>query len=139
MRYLLDTDTCIAVARQKPAHVLNRFERLKPGDVGMSVVTYLELCYGAVKSQAPGANLEKVAMLAGLIPPLPLDVSAASHYARIRVDTERAGRPIGADDLVIAAHALALRLILITNNTGELSRVPGLRLDNWVTQSISTE
>jgi len=134
MRYLLDTDTCIAVARRKPPHVLDRFQRLRPGDVGMSVVTYLELCYGALKSQAADANLERLAALAEVIPPLPLEVSTASHYARIRVDLERAGRRIGAYDLLIAAQALALRLVLITNNTGEFSRVHGLRLENWVAQ-----
>ena len=132
MRYLLDTDTCIAIARQKPAHVLGRFQRLKPGDVGMSVVTYLELCYGARKSQAPDANLDKLTQLAGLIRPMPLEANAASYYAGIRVDLERAGRSIGAYDLLIAAHALTLRLILITNNTDEFSRIRGLRLENWV-------
>lgn len=134
MRYLLDTDTCIAVARQKPTRVLDRFQRLRPGDVGMSVVTYLELCYGALKSHAPDANLEKLTTLARLIPPLPLEATSASHYARIRVGLERAGQPTGAYDLLIAAHALALRLILVTNNTGEFSRIHGLRLENWVTR-----
>ena len=132
MRYLLDTDTCIAIARQKPAHVLGRFQRLKPGDVGMSVVTYLELCYGARKSQAPDANLSKLTQLASLIPPMPLEANTASYYAGIRVDLERAGRSIGAYDLLIAAHALTLRLILITNNTEEFSRIRALRLENWV-------
>ena len=132
MRYLLDTDTCIAIARQKPAHVLGRFQRLKPGDVGMSVVTYLELCYGARKSQAPDAKLSKLTQLASLIPPMPLEANTASYYAGIRVDLERAGRRIGAYDLLIAAHALTLRLILITNNTDEFSRIRGLRLENWV-------
>jgi tRNA(fMet)-specific endonuclease VapC len=132
MRYLLDTDTCIAIARQKPAHVLGRFRRLKPGDVGMSVVTYLELCYGAQKSQAPDANLDKLTQLASLVPPIPLEANAASYYAAIRVDLERAGWSIGAYDLLIAAHALTLRLILITNNTDEFSRIQGLRLENWV-------
>jgi len=133
MRYLLDTDTCIAIARQKPPHILGRFQRLTPGDVGMSVVTYLELCYGAQKSQVPDANLDKLSQLASLIPPIPLEDTAASHYARIRVDLERAGRRIGAYDLLIAAHALALSLTLITNNTDEFSRIRGLRLENWVT------
>lgn len=133
MRYLLDTDTCIAIARQKPAHLLDRFQRLKPGDIGMSVITYLELCYGALKSQAPDANLEKLVELASLIPPVPLEANTASHFARIRMDLERAGRRIGGYDLLIAAHALALSLILITNNTREFSWIQGLRLENWMT------
>ena len=133
MRYLLDTDACIAIARQKPTRVLDRFQRSKAGDIGMSVITYLELCYGAQKSRAPDANLEKLAELATLIPPLPLEANAASHIARVRVELERAGRRIGAYDLLIAAQALALGLILITNNTDEFSRIPALRLENWMT------
>ena len=133
MRYLLDTDTCIAIARQKPAHLLDRFQRLKPGDIGMSVITYLELCYGALKSQAPDANLEKLVELASLIPPVPFEANTASHFARIRMDLERASRRTGGYDLLIAAHALALSLILITNNTREFSRIQGLRLENWMT------
>lgn len=133
MRYLLDTDTCIAIARQKPAHLHDRFQRLKPGDIGMSVITYLELCYGALKSQAPDANLEKLVELASLIPPVPLEANTASHFARIRMDLEQAGRRIGGYDLLIAAHALALSLILVTNNTRECSRIQGLRLQNWMT------
>ena len=132
MRFLIDTDTCIAIAREKPAHVLARFQRLKPGDIGMSVVTYMELYYGARNSRVPDDNLEKLTQLATLIPPIPLAVNSALHYADIRVDLERAGRRIGAYDLLIAAHALALGLILITNNTDEFSRIQGLRLENWI-------
>ncbi len=132
MRYLIDTDTCIAIAREKPAYVLARFQRLKPGDVGMSVVTYMELYYGARNSRVSDANLDKLTQLATLIPPIPLEVNSASHYADIRVDLERAGRRIGAYDLLIAAHALALGLILITNNTDEFSRIQGLRVENWI-------
>ena len=132
MRFLIDTDTCIAIAREKPAHVLARFQRLKPGDIGMSVVTYMELYYGARNSRVPDANLEKLTQLATLIPPIPLAVNSALHYADIRVDLERAGRRIGAYGLLIAAQALALGLILITNNTDEFSRIQGLRLENWI-------
>jgi tRNA(fMet)-specific endonuclease VapC len=134
MRYLIDTDACVAVARKKPMYVLERFRRLKPGDVGMSVVTYLELCYGALKSREPTANLEKLSTLAELIPPLPLEANTATYYARIRVDLERIGQRIGAYDLLIAAHALALHLTVITNNVSEFSRIEGLQLENWLAQ-----
>jgi tRNA(fMet)-specific endonuclease VapC len=100
----------------------------------MSVVTYLELCYGALKSHAPSANFEKLAILASLIPPLPLEANTASHYARIRVDLERGGRRIGGYDMLIAAHALTLRLIVVTTNVAEFSRIQGLRLENWLAQ-----
>jgi tRNA(fMet)-specific endonuclease VapC len=132
MRYLIDTDTCIAIAREKPAHVLARFQQLKPGDIGMSVVTYMELCYGARNSRVPEANFDKIARLAAVVPSIPLENSAASYYADLRVDRERTGRRIGAYDLLIAAHALALGLVLITNNTDEFSRIRGLRVENWI-------
>ena len=131
MRYLLDTDICIYIAKRKPASILTRLENLRPGDVGMSVVTYLELVYGACKSQQAEANAARIKQLSHLIPVQALDASAATHYARLRAGLERSGSLIGAYDLLIAAHALALGLTLVTNNVREFRRVPGLRLENW--------
>jgi tRNA(fMet)-specific endonuclease VapC len=131
MRYLLDTDICIYVARRKPAGVLARLERLRPGDVGMSVVTYLELVYGAYKSQQVEANVARIKRLSHLIPVQALDAPAAMHYGKLRAGLEKSGSLIGAYDLLIAAHALALELTLVTNNVREFRRVPGLRLENW--------
>jgi tRNA(fMet)-specific endonuclease VapC len=131
MRYLLDTNICIYIAKRKPGRVLSRLERMRPGDVGMSVVTYLELVYGAWKSQQVEANLAKIEQLRRLIPAQPLDADVAKHYGRLRADLEKKGVPIGAYDLLIAAHALTLGLTLVTNNLREFARVEGLRLDNW--------
>jgi tRNA(fMet)-specific endonuclease VapC len=131
MRYLLDTDICIYIAKRKPAGVLARLERLHPGDVGMSVVTYLELAYGAHKSQQVEANVSRIKQLSHLIPVRTLDASAATHYGRLRAGLEKSGSLIGAYDLLIAAHAVALELTLVTNNVREFRRVPGLRLENW--------
>src|SRR5689334_738406 len=131
MRYLVDTDICIYIANRKPAGVLARLERLRPGDVGMSVVTYLELVYGAYKSQQAEANMTQIKQLSHLIPVQPIDGSAATHYGRLRAGLEGSGPLIGAYDLLIAAHALALELTLVTNNVREFRRVPGLRLENW--------
>jgi tRNA(fMet)-specific endonuclease VapC len=75
--------------------------------------------------------LAKIEQLRRLIPVQPLDVDVANHYGRLRADLERKGVPIGACDLLIAAHALTLGLTLITNNVREFARVEGLRLDNW--------
>jgi tRNA(fMet)-specific endonuclease VapC len=97
----------------------------------MSVVTYLELVYGAWKSQQVEANLAKIEQLRRLIPAQPLDADVAKHYGRLRADLEKKGVPIGAYDLLIAAHALTLGLTLVTNNLREFARVEGLRLDNW--------
>jgi len=131
MRYLLDTNICIYIARRSPPEVLSRLERLKPGDVGMSIVTYLELVYGAYKSRRVQSNLEAIESLSRLVPVLSLDVTAGRRYGQIRTDLEKRGAPIGAYDLLIAAHALAGGLTLVTNNTREFRRVAGLRVENW--------
>ncbi len=132
IRYLLDTNICIYVAKRKPQSVLSRLRELKPGDVGMSVITYLELAYGALKSLQPDRNLAKIDELRTVIPVEPLESGAAIHYGQIRSRLEREGRPIGAYDLLIAAHALSLGVVLVTNNTREFKRIPELRLENWV-------
>lgn len=131
MRYLLDTNICIYIAKRKPSHVLARLRRTRLGDAGMSVVTYLELVYGAWKSQAVEANLETIEHLRRLVPVQALDVDAASHYGRLRAALEKKGSTIGAYDLLIAAHALSLGLTLATNNVREFSRVEGLHVENW--------
>jgi tRNA(fMet)-specific endonuclease VapC len=131
MRYLLDTNICIYIAKRRPPEVAARFERLSPGDVGMSMVTYGELLFGAAKSQQPARATDRLERFAEMVPMLPLPADAPLHYARIRRELERAGTPIGANDLWIAAHALAAELILVTNNLREFLRVPGLRTENW--------
>jgi tRNA(fMet)-specific endonuclease VapC len=131
MRYLLDTDICIYIAKQKPRGVLARLQRLKPGDVGMSIVTYLELVFGAWKSQHREANLLRIQELEREIPVLPLEASSGRHYGQVRAELERRGSPIGAYDLLIAAHALSLGLTLVTNNAREFRRVPQLIVENW--------
>ncbi len=139
MRYLLDTNICIYIAKRKPHGVLTRLERLKPGEVGMSIITYLELIYGAWKSQHREANLLRIQGLEQIIPVLPLDVSTGQHYGRVRADLERKGSPIGAYDMMIAAHALTLGLTLVTNNTWEFRRVPQLIVENWAEEEQKAE
>jgi len=131
MRYLLDTNICIYIAKRKPPHALARLQQMRPGDVGMSVVTYFELIYGAWKSEATEANLAKIERLRGLIPVQPLGAEAARAYGQLRSQLEKKGAPIGAYDLLIATHALSLGLILVTNNIREFSRVASLRMENW--------
>ena len=97
----------------------------------MSVVTCLELVYGAWKSQRADANLEKIEELRLIIPVLPLETAVATHYGRVRTGLEKKGSPIGGYDLLIASHALSLGLTLVTNNVREFGRVEGLRLENW--------
>src|ERR1700729_2608913 len=98
----------------------------------MSIVTYLELVYGAYKSERFQANLATMEELRAIIPPLPLEASTAHHYGRLRTELERKGTPIGAYDLLIACHALSLKLTLVTNNAREFSRIPGLHVADWI-------
>lgn len=133
VRYLLDTNICIYIAKRRPPEVLRHFERLTVGEVAMSIITYGELQFGAEKSQNPQAAHDKLARLAEIVPVLVLPDKAALHYGRVRASLEKNGTPIGANDLWIAAHALAEDFILVSNNAGEFSRVPGIQLENWVT------
>ncbi|MCP4473448.1 MAG: type II toxin-antitoxin system VapC family toxin [Gammaproteobacteria bacterium] len=132
LRYLLDTNICIYIAKQKPMSVLERFEQLAVGSVGMSIITYGELYYGAQKSHRTKKTKQFLEELIGLIPPLPLPIDAAKCYGVIRRQLEKKGKPIGNNDLWIAAHAMSMNLTVVTNNCKEFSRVAKLRLENWV-------
>ncbi len=131
-RYLLDTNICIYIKNHRPAEVLARFSKLPPGKVAMSAITYGELCFGAEKSSKSKESRNILEHLVALIPVLPLDETVSIHYGKIRQHLQASGKPIGNNDLWIAAHALAGKLILVTNNEAEFKRVPGLRVENWV-------
>jgi len=133
-RYLLDTHICIYIKNHRPAEVLARFSKLPPGKVAMSVITYGELCFGAERSSKPKESRHILGQLIALIPVLPLDETVSAHYGKIRQHLQASGKSIGNNDLWIAAHALASKLIMITNNVTEFERVPGLRVENWVNQ-----
>jgi tRNA(fMet)-specific endonuclease VapC len=133
-RYLLDTDTCIYLRQRRPESVLKHFARLRVGDAAISVVTYGELFYGVEKHTQSSSAFDRLAELTTLLPVLPLTFETAKAYGSIRADLERTGRPIGSNDLWIAAHARAEGLTLVTNNLKEFRRVRGLKLQNWVTQ-----
>jgi len=131
LRFLLDTDTCIYIAKRRPVEVRERFKKLRPGEVAMSVITYGELCYGACKSSNAAAAEDGVRQLSALIQVLPLGPRVGEHYGRIRAELDRAGRPIGNNDLWIAAQARELGVALVTNNETEFNRVNGLVVENW--------
>lgn len=133
LRYILDTNICIYIAKQKPLSVLHKFEQLSVGELCMSTITYGELLYGAQKSQHSKKTLHILEELAGLIPPLPLSTEAGEYFGSIRSKLEGEGKPIGNNDLWIAAHALSLGITLVTNNLKEFARIPHLRTENWVT------
>lgn len=131
MRYLLDTNICIYIRRKRPPEILARFKNLQPGDLGISVITYGELSYGAAKSAEPERAQAGLQRLIEIVPVLPLPEDAGRAYGAIRAALGARGSPIGPNDLWIAAHALASRLILVTNNEREFKRVKGLTLENW--------
>jgi tRNA(fMet)-specific endonuclease VapC len=131
-RYLLDTNICIYIKNHRPAEVLARFSKLPQGKVTMSAITYGELCFGAEKSTKSKESRRILDQLIALIPVLPLDKVVSVHYGKVREHLQASGNPIGNNDLWIAAHALASKLILVTNNVVEFERVPGLRIENWV-------
>ncbi|MGV0102622.1 Twitching motility protein PilT [Nostoc sp. DSM 114160] len=132
MRYLLDTNICIYLIKQKPQKVLDKFQTLSISDVGISSITVAELEYGVAKSQQQKKN--RIALMQFL---LPLEIvefnqASATIYGSIRSDLESRGLIIGAMDMLIASHALSLGVILVTNNVREFSRIPTLLLENWV-------
>ncbi len=131
--YLLDTNICIYIAKHHPPAVRERFGRHAAQELAMSVITLGELRHGAEKSQARDKALSTIERLASLMQIASLTESVGQHYGQIRAELEKAGTPIGNNDLWIAAHARAEGWILITNNEREFSRVSGLQVENWVT------
>lgn len=131
MIYLLDTNICIYALNRRPPEVLEKLRSISRSAVAVSVITVLELRQGAEKSQHPGMAHQKLDFFFSSIRALPFDEDAALVAARIRAGLERQGRRIGDLDSLIAAHALAQDLILVTNNLREFERVPDLRTENW--------
>ncbi len=134
LKYILDTNICIYIAKQKPAEVLKRFEALDVGEVGMSMITHAELLYGAKRSQHPEKAIVTLEQLISLIPVQPLYDGVATHYADIRANLADQGNMIGNHDLWIAAHVRAMNKTLVSNNLKEFERVQDLKLENWVHQ-----
>ena len=131
MKYMLDTNICIYIIKQRPEKVFERFKACEVGDIGISSITLCELMYGVEKSQYQQKN--KTA-LESFVLPLEIktfDEMAAPSYGYIRTYLEKKGTPIGSLDLMIAAHASCLDSILVTNNEKEFSRVPNLKIENW--------
>jgi tRNA(fMet)-specific endonuclease VapC len=131
MQYLLDTNICIYLIKQKPPKVLERFLNLALSDIGISSITVAELEYGVYKSQQQEKN--RSALMQFLIPLeiIEFDQAAATVYGEIRSDLESRGLVIGAMDMLIAAHALSLSVTLVSNNVREFSRIDNLSLENW--------
>ena len=127
----MDTNICIYIIRRKPEHIIQRLQRLQVSDVGISSITLSELEYGVAKSLKPQQNKLALTEFLAPIEILPYDDMAAQYYGELRAYLERQGTPIGSLDTLIAAHAVSLKCVLVTNNIAEFRRVPGLKFENW--------
>jgi tRNA(fMet)-specific endonuclease VapC len=132
MEYLLDTNTCIYIIKRKPQKVFDKFKQLAPGSVSISSITLAELQYGVMKSMHPAKNSEALQKFLVPLQIVNFDSLATISYGHIRASLEQKGVPIGPLDFLIAAHALSLNLILVTNNEREFRRIDGLNIENWV-------
>jgi tRNA(fMet)-specific endonuclease VapC len=135
MKYLLDTNICIALIRQKSESLLQRLATLVPGDVGISSITLAELFSGASKSAYPAQNNSALEQFLLSLELVAFDQQAAFAYGNIRAELERNGNVIGSMDMLIAAQAISLGTILVTNNSKEFKRVAGLLLEDWISES----
>jgi len=131
MRYLLDTNIVSNLVRNPQGRVANRIRAIGDPNVCTSIIVAAELRYGATKKASPQLSVQVNAVLSA-IDSLPFDSSADELYGSIRTQLELAGTPIGGNDLLIAAQALALDHTLVTDNDKEFSRIHGLRVENWL-------
>jgi len=131
VNYLLDTNIRVFVIWRKAELVLRRFKQHGPDQLGISTVTLAERCYGADKSSNPAKNHTLLGAFLAPLRVVAFDAESAEYYGTIRAELEGRGLPIGPFDTMIAAHALRLGLPLVTNNSREFQRVPGLTIEDW--------
>ena len=130
LKYLLDTNIVIYTMKNRPPQVKRRFQR-HHDQMGISAVTIGELVFGAEHSQQVERNLADIEAMTARLEVLPFDTKAAFHFGQIRAELYRTGQPIGPYDMMIAGHARACGLKLVTNNAKEFERVQGLLLEDW--------
>ena len=131
LRYLLDTNLVIYVLKRRPIEVLAVFNQ-HASRMAISAITLAELFHEAEKSARPSDNLLAIEDFCSRLEVLPYGAKASQHYGVIRAGLEKAGQPVGINDLHIAAHARSEGLVVVTNNVGEFARVPALQVENWV-------
>src|SRR4051812_24770199 len=131
MKFLLDTNTCIAYLTQRSSSVEARFKQAIPADIVLCSIVKSQLLFGAHKSAKSAENLARLDVFFRPFASLPFDDQAAALAGRVRSDLEKAGTPIGPNDLLIGALALSRNLIVVTRNTREFGRISGLRLEDW--------
>lgn len=129
--FLLDTNIVSDLVRNPHGQIASHVRTVGESQVATSILVAAELRYGAEKKASPRLTLQLEAVL-GALPVLPFETPADEFYGRVRVQVEALGKPIGSNDLLIAAHALSLGRTLVTDNTREFTRVRGLKLANWL-------
>ncbi len=132
MKYLIDTNICIYIMNERPLEVIQKFKKQEVGQIGISSITVSELHYGVSKSRFQEENLKRLEEFLTPFQVLSYDEIASRYYGEIRSNLEANGNVIGPLDLLIAAHALSQKLILVTNNEKEFIRIPSLKVENWV-------
>jgi tRNA(fMet)-specific endonuclease VapC len=132
LKWMLDTNALSDLIRNPGGPVFQRLQQAAAGEVCTSIVVACELRFGAQR-KGSSTLIQRVDQLLDALPVLALDEPVDQHYAAIRTHLEQAGTPIGSHDLLIAAHALTLGLVLVTHNTREFLRVPGLKVEDWLT------
>jgi tRNA(fMet)-specific endonuclease VapC len=131
LEYMLDTNICIYVIKNRPAALRERFDQFAEA-LCISTITLGELMYGVEKSARQSQNLRAVEQFAARLEVMPFSAKAAMHFGQIVAELARASTPCEAYDTLIAAHARSEGLMLVTNNLRGFRRIPGLRVDNWV-------
>jgi len=131
MKLLLDTNICIYIIKQQPATVIKHFLEYQVGDIGISSITLSELRYGVAKSTHREKNAKALDEFIIPLEVVSFDEDAAHAYGDIRATLEKSGTPIGAMDMLIAAHAVSLGIPLVTNNTREFARIPDINIIDW--------
>jgi len=132
IRYMLDTDACITLIKNRPEAMRIPLSRLSPDEVGISSIVTAELWFGVALSQKKKQNQAALKDFLDYATILNWPYEACPIYGQIRTGLQKRGTPIGAMDMLIASHALLLDAILVTNNTKEFSRVPDLKIENWL-------
>lgn len=130
-KFMLDTDICSYIMREKPIQVLKRFDSYEMEQFCISVVSYAEFIYGIQKSANPEKHQRLVENFILHVDIIPWDCSAAEHYGKIRKELESRGRIVGNMDLMIAAHARSQRMTIVTNNERHFDRITELSIENW--------
>jgi tRNA(fMet)-specific endonuclease VapC len=132
MKLMLDTNICIYIIKQQPVAMLKRFLEYQIGDIGISSITLSELRYGVAKSTHHEKNAKALNEFITPLEVVSFDEEAANVYGEVQATLEKAGTPIGAMDMLIAAHAVSLGIPLVTNNTREFARITSLNVIDWI-------